>query len=196
MVPALLLFSVWLGFGFFWIASTWIVGTTIRQRGPTNGHRRLSVSYQGLALGAVALLLVPGVSVALNHGSNNLRSDRAAYERGAEIIGSVPDGSVVLSLRERDVFPSWYIRYVEKPDRDVAVIAVRLLQFDWYRRDIQKLFPDRVPEIDSTDVSAAMRNIVEHNSGRSNVYFTFANPSLTNGYELEAAGSVWEARLK
>lgn len=196
MVPALLLFSVWLGFGFFWIATTRIIGTTFKQPNPSNGHRRLGVSYQGLALGTLAFVLIPGVSVALNYGSNSLTTDNAAFDRGAEIIDSVRDGSVVLGLHERNVFSSWYIRYVEKPDRDVAVIAVRLLQFDWYARSIHTLFPDRVPEIESTDVSVAIRSIVEHNAGRASVYFTFKNPSLTGGYDLEPVGSVWEATPK
>ena len=185
MIPAFLLFSVWIETGFFWILATWLrdftEGLGLFQR------RRLSL---------LGFLLLPGTAVALNYGSQNLREDHRARDHAASIMDSVPDGSVVLSNEERDVFSLWYMRYVDRPERDVAVIAVPLLQFDWYLRDIRRTYPNRVPPITTADFSQALRRFVQHNDGRSRVFFTFSSPALADSLDLTRVGKVYETRLE
>ena len=196
MIPAFLLFSVWLGFGFFWIMATWIRDF----RGEWNLFARwrfqVSVADQAVVLGLLGFLLLPAVSVALNYGPQNLRGDRTARDHARALIGAVPDGSVVLSTRERNVFSLWYTRYVEQPERDVAIIAVPLLQFDWYLDNIRALFPERIPAVSATDTSETLGRIVEHNDGRAGVYFTYTSRSLQNDFNLTAVGRLYEARPK
>jgi hypothetical protein len=78
----------------------------------------------------------------------------------------------------------------------VAIIAVPLLQFDWYLDDIRALFPERIPAISATDTSETLRRIVEHNDGRAGVYFTYTSRSLQNDFNLTAVGRLYEARPK
>ena len=196
MIPAFLLFSVWIETGFFWILATWLrdftEGLGLFQR----RRLRLLASHQALVLSLLGFLLLPGTAVALNYGSQNLREDHRARDHAASIMDSVPDGSVVLSNEERDVFSLWYMRYVDRPERDVAVIAVPLLQFDWYLRDIRRTYPNRVPPITTADFSQALRRFVQHNDGRSRVFFTFSSPALADSLDLTRVGKVYEARLK
>ena len=192
MVPAFLLFSVWLAVGFFWILSTWLPALPGGEGTPEAAGFRMS--YQALVLSILAFLLLPGISIALNYGSQDLSGNRTAYDHASAIFDAVPDGSVVLSNGERSVFSLWYMRYVERPERDIAVIAVPLLQFDWYRRDISELFPDRIPSTGDSDVVEVIRRIVDYEDGRARVFLTFWNPVIATAVELAALGGLYEAR--
>ena len=196
MVPAFLLFSVWIGVGFFWIITTWIPGVAEGADVSSNGHPALRVSRQPVVLGALALLLIPGFSVALNYRSLDLGDNVTARDHARGIMDTVPDGSIVLSNREKNLFSLWYMRYVDTPDRDVAVIAVPLLQCDWYLRDIHRMFPDRVPSMQGVDDAEAVGRIVAHNDGGPRVFFTFRNRALADAFDLARVGVVYEASVK
>ena len=194
MIPAFLLFSVWVGAGFFWIMAAWTRDFVESREGPSLRPLRLLASHQVLALSILGFVLLPGLAVVLNYGSQNLRGDRSAYDYAAGVLEAVPDGSVVLSGREESAFSLWYMRYVESPERDVATIATPLLQFDWYLRDVHRMFPQRVPQMESIDVVEAVRRIVEHNDGGRGVFFTEGFPS--DAFELSRVGSIYKASVK
>ena len=198
MLPAFLLFSGWAGFGFYWITSSWVEAMADGRGISLMGGVRVSPARQAMIVTALAFLLLPAVSIALNYGSQDLSDDYRAQDHARSVLDAVPDGSVVLSSREKTVFSLWYMRYVERPDWDVAVIAVPLLQFDWYLRDIHRMFPERVPLMDSSDTEHLISDIVEHNDRSSRVYFTFRNNFLADSFSLtpEAEGAVYEARPK
>lgn len=196
MIPALLLFSVWVGTGLFWIMASWIRdfegewNILARWKVPT------SVAHQAVLLSMLAFLFLPVVAVALNYGTQDLSGDRTVSDRARALLEAAPDGSVLLSTRERTLFPLWYARYVDRPERDVAVIAVPLLQFDWYLDDIHEMFPDRIPEIHTTDIREIVRLIVEHNEGRAGVYFTYTSGNLFEDFQLTSDGTLYEAKPK
>ena len=198
MLPAFLMFSGWTGFGFYWITSSWIAAMADDRGISLMGGVRVSTARQATIVTALAFLALPAVSVALNYGSQDLSDDYRARDHARSVRDAVPHGSVVLSNGEKTVFSLWYMRYVEKPDWDAAVIAVPLLQFDWYLRDIHRMFPDRVPLLAPSDLERTITRIVEHNDGSSRVYFTFRNKFLNESFSLtrEAEGAVYEARLR
>ena len=74
------------------------------------------------------------------------------------------------------------------------MIPVPLLQFDWYRRDIRELFPDRIPPTGESDVVETIRRIVEHENGRARVFLTFWNPAIAAAVELTAHAGMYEAQ--
>lgn len=178
MIPAFILFSAWVGVGFARIAGamTQQADALAKQA----AWRRNLLSRPTLLLGVLAFALLPGASLALNYNAQDLSDDRGALEHAVGILDAVPDGGVLISQREESVFSLWYVRYVESPERDVAVIAAPLLQFDWYLQDIHRAFPERVPVLHTTRIQEAIDAIVEHNSGSARVFSTFRNsPSLT-----------------
>ena len=196
MVPAFLLFSVWVAAGFFWIMATWIRDFT-EGGGPSWLRVELLASHQILLLSVLGFFLLPGISVVLNYSSQNLRDDRGAYEYASSVLDAVPDGSVVLSDREVSAFSLWYMRYVDRPERDVATIVAPLLQFDWYRRDVHRMFPDRIPEITPAQYPNVLDTIVRHNSGGAPVYFTYRFPSATVELSrLDTPDVIYEATVK
>ncbi len=197
MVPAFFVFAVWLGVGFFWLVSTSVRDFASQGEDDSRWLDRITAAHQAAALSVLAFALLPVLSLVFNYGSQDRSGDRGASENAAEIMAAVPDGSVVLSHSEQNVFSLWYMRYVETPERDVAVIATPLLQFDWYLDDIRRMFPDRIPTIAATpDLSDAMRSIAQHNVGKAGVYSTFKPAALTERFELEQQGRVYEVKAR
>lgn len=195
MVPAFLLFSVWTGFGLFWILTEWINVDPTAVEGAKVIKLPMPLSYQALALSAIALVLVPGMLIVFNYGDQNLRDDKSALEHGQKLLASVPDGSVLMSASEEDVFSLWYMHYVAQPERNIAIIATPLLQFDWYKDTVRQQFPDRVPGLTGLGVKAATNEIVSHNQGSSRVFFTYRDSFATRPYLLDQVGSVYEAKI-
>ena len=193
MVPALLIFSIWVGVGSSWIISEWIRG------GEDSGWIGLSERFRirthrvHLATATLAFVLLPGISVVLNYEAQNLRDDRTAFEHASQVVEAVPDGSVVLANTEKNVFSLWYMRYVERPEWDVAAIATPLLQFDWYRNDVHEMFPDRVPIIPESGLDEMFRAIIEHN-GAGGVFFTFTTRSLMDSFDVDRVGDIFRVR--
>ena len=194
-IPTFMVFSTWVGIGFFWIVSGLSIWAKEVQDTARVRVLRFVVSRPVLVLSAIAFGAVPITAVMLNYSSRDLSSDRQAYEYAREVMDSVPDGSVVMSDGEDTAFSMWYMRYVEDTQRDVAPIAVRLLQFDWYWRNIHARYPDRFPADGPTDLGQALRRIVEDNEGDSRVFFTFWNPSLIQ-FDLKSTGKLYEATVK
>ena len=194
MIPAFLLFSVWAGVGFFWIVTSWAEAAESARGSRIWRVLRVRSAHQAMALTLLAFLLVPGTSVALNYGSQDLRNDRRAYEHASGILDAAPDGSVVLSHSEKSVFSLWYMCYVDRPERDVAIIAAPLLQFDWYLRDIRATFPDRMPAMNADEEPLA--RIIEHIGGPGRVFLTFGYSLLPEAFELKRVGNLYEVTPK
>lgn len=195
MVPAFLLFSIWVAVGFFWILANWLprwLGIVA-----TSESDSWKMAYQVPLLILLIFLLLPSISVVLNYESQNLKNNRIAFDHASGIFEVLPDGSVVVSNSERNVFSLWYMRYVDRPERDIAVIAAPLLQFDWYRRDTNRLFPERIPLIDNSDIVEVIRQVVEHKNGGTRVFLTFWNAAIANATELTSVGGgLYEANPK
>lgn len=200
-LPAFMLFSLWLGIGFHRTLSDvtmWIRGTgeyfIFR-------HIKITASRSLILLGLIALGAMPVTSVILNYNSQNLRHDNRAYDYAKEIIDKIPDGSVVLSTEEDATFSLWYIRHVEETERDVATLTVPLLNFDWYWNNVTSRFPDRIPPGVPENLTEGITRIVEHNDGKSKVFFTYWNQLLDELFLLDmietgSAGQLLEARMK
>ncbi len=199
MIPAVMLFSAWIGIGFFWILSavpTWAQETLGTKRSLRLSGVRFVASHPVLLLSVIGFGALPFSSLLLNYESQNLSGDRRAYDYAREIIDAVPDGSIVFSSDEASVFSLWYMRFVEENDRDVAPIAGPLLQFDWYWRSIHETFPDKFPAQGPSEFSQAINRIVELNLDNSRIFFTYPDRFLDNSFELERVGKLYEANLK
>ena len=198
-IPAFYIFSVWVGVGFLAFLAALSSSPAESSGAPKTfalGRLRFGSNQLVLVSCVVAFGALPITSVILNYSSQNLRHDRQAYEYAREILDSVPDGSLVLSTQEDSTFSLWYLRYVEETERDVAPIAVPLLQFDWYWRDIHARFPDRLPAEFPDDHEGALRTIVEHNDRVSRVFLTDWHPSFEDAFELRRVGRLYEASPK
>ena len=163
-IPAFVVFSIWVGIGFLWaisIAREWARDASSRLGDSGMGVVRSMVSRPALVLGLIAFGALPTASVILNHGSQDLGNDRGAYEYAKGVLAALPDRSVVMSMEEDAAFSLWYMVFVEEVERDIVPVAVPLLQFEWYWRNVQARFPERFPVEPVLNIREALRSIVE-----------------------------------
>lgn len=193
IIPALLVFSVWVGVGLFWIMASWMRDFDNEWNILGRWRIHVNVAHQAVLLSVLAFAFLPVVTVAFGYDDQDLRGERGALERARAMLDAAPDGSVLVSSRERNVASLMYARYVDRPDRDVALIAAPLLRFGWYLDAMNELFPERVPRIYTTDVRRALGEIVQHNAERTGVYFTYASGDLLEDFQLTPEGPLYVA---
>ena len=196
IIPALLAFSVWVGVGLFWIMASWMRDFDNEWNILGRWRIHVTVAHQAVLLSVLAFVFLPAVTVAFGYDDQDLRGERDALNRARAMLDAAPDGSVLIASRERDAASLLYARYVDRPDRDVALITAPLLRFGWYLDSLHALFPDRVPRIYTTNARRAMRQIVEHNAERPGVYFTYESGDLLEDFRLTPDGPVYSATAK
>ena len=142
---------------------------------------------------------MPIIGIILNYDSQDLSDDdtnkNGAYIYTQRVIESVPDGSIILSSEENHAFSLWYMTMAKEKDRNIAAIAVPLLQFDWYWENISEWYPQRFQPNGPTDIPKALATIIEHNQGKSKIFFTYIDQSIEGVFVLEsrADGLLMEA---
>ena len=194
-IPAFLIFSMWAGVGFARVMS--VVTVPASGRGRTRDPVRLALDRLRVSqaraatlLGLIAFGALPVTAVILNYGDQERSGDDQAYAYASDILDGVPDGSLVMSMKEDSAFSLWYMGYVDRAERDVVPIAVPLLQFDWYWATLRSMYPDRIPPESSLEVPQAVKRIVEFNDGTTKVYFTYWDRFLDGTFEREPVGKL------
>ena len=67
--------------------------------------------------------------------------DRRAERFAQEVLSTAPDHALVFAKGDRAVFSLWYFHFALGERRDLAIIAVDLLHFDWYRENLHATYP-------------------------------------------------------
>jgi hypothetical protein len=158
LIPALLVASLWLGQGIGLLLSAlanWDVA------GGQNGVRR--VVYGGMA---GLLLIFPTVSLAGNFSSQNLRNEREAQQYGRSVLEEVAPHALVVAASDRHTFALWYFRYGLMVRPDVAVLNAGLLQYRWYRDNVEHRHPELAFPAQSPDPRHQLRELLAAQVGQ------------------------------
>ena len=91
-----------------------------------------------------------------------------------EMIEHLPPESVILANTDKEVFALWHTQYISNPQHGIKVIAIPLMQYDWYRSHIHLLFPDNIPEISEYNLLTNVSDIIEYNNSNNVVVYTTA----------------------
>jgi hypothetical protein len=156
VTPVLMLSCVFAGGGMlqlFHIAKGWGNGS----EAVVARFRRISRRILPNIVISAFLLLLPFFLLMTNFTNLDFSNDRQALIRGREIHNMGNHKSVFLLSTELDVFTTWYVRYVEQPSSIKLPIAVPLLQFDWYRKNI----PLELGEGESDKSGKSIENIAK-----------------------------------
>ncbi len=195
MIPVVMVFDLWAGLGLYYLAES--IVPLLEERwlalAKRFGVARRSYFIFGPAqsLAIAALVVVPGLTAALNFDSIDLRSDRSDYKHYSEMIGRLPVNAVVMVASDEDSFGMWYLRYVERRRQDVVVVVMPLLQFDWYWNDMHQLFPDRIPASPPQDFGQRVVQIAESNQGEVPIYATYSDQNLDSKLTLAKDGDFY-----
>ena len=199
-IPAFFFMSSFAGVGayqVFVVASQWAAENAEKDFEPA-WIGRLVTGWTPIAtLAVIALVSVPAAAVVLNYEAQNLRGDREAFEFAESVLETVPSGAIVISDAEDKTFALWYMVFVERPESGVLPIAGRLLQFDWYWRDLKERYPGRLPGEFPPDALQAVQRIVDNADEDSGVYLTYSPRFLKGDFDLIGqAGGIYRIHPK
>jgi hypothetical protein len=184
LIPAFLVFAVWIAAGITWAA--------------TAAHAYVGARWRGIwpAAGVVVVLLaavaaIPGFSLYSNAAKLNLRNDRAAQEFAGSAFETAGPDSIILASDTERVFALWYQEYVAERSANIAVVSVPHLQFDWYWDDLRRQFPERVPGVPPGGFNARVDALIGHNLGARRI-FAATRMELLDRYTLTPEGVIFD----
>ncbi len=187
LVPAFLVFGMWISAGLLNLATTMIAVAERRQSGWLAMRKRwiLPTVFAG------ALIGMPLWSIAFNYEGIDISDDTEAADYVDEAFSVAGDRAVIIA-EDIPTFGLWYQSLVADPDRDVAVIATFLLGFDWYWEHIERQFPDRVPDgFENAGALNRTKAIAAHNLGLNPVFITDDEDRFAAEFELLEDGPLW-----
>ncbi|MBI4219889.1 MAG: hypothetical protein HY682_07095, partial [Chloroflexi bacterium] len=184
LIPAFLVFAVWIAAGITWAATAVHAYILARLRG----------AWPAIAAGVLLLAVavaIPGFSLYANAAKLNLRNDRAAQEFASNAFETAGPDSIILASDTERVFALWYQAYVAERPANITVVSIPHLQFDWYWDDLRRQFPERVPEVPPKAFSARVDALIGHNLGARRV-FAASQMQLLDRYALTAEGVIFD----
>jgi len=180
LLPVVWLMAIWLPFGVAeageWLGTRW---------------SRLGDKQSPLlvALGAGLLLLT-----VVRYPSYSPAQDEDASLFLQSTISVLEPGSLVFSSGDKETFALWYGAWasgeLEQAAPGTVLVNVALFQFDWYRIQLQRQYPD-LPGVDKGNAAA----ILHANAQQRPIFFSeVISPALPD--DLIPAGLLWRYQPK
>ncbi len=127
VIPAILAFSIWIGYGLqdIFTLYTW------------RGNRVRLAFFLALLAGIVvrSLWLLPEVDAS---------KDQRAEIFGENVLVSAPKDAFVFTDSDEETFALWYFHYALRQRQDLIVVAEGLLQYDWYSQILKNTYSELV----------------------------------------------------
>jgi len=187
LVPVFIAFALWIAAGLMNLTS--ITADAVQKYRSNLAPRLQSLAVPALL--SVALIAMPIWSLAFNFSGTDISSDTEASDYVESALSAAGQGSIIIT-EDIPTFGLWYQSLVAEPERDVAVIAVFLVTFDWYWDHIRRQFPERIPDGEGLSRFQRIRAIASHNLGRSDVFITHPESGYASQFELREAGELWQ----
>jgi len=91
---------------------------------------------------AAAAFAVAAIEVGVAYRAVDRSADHTAHDFAVDILSSVDPNTVLLAGGDHVVLPLDYVQAVERVRPDVTVVAIPLLPFDWYQRELRLRHPE------------------------------------------------------
>lgn len=129
-IPPVMCFAVWIGLG-------------------VNGLMEMtSGRFPKLGWVAGSLIFISLIiAVRGNWPQVDASRDTRAEQFGQLVMKQMPEDTLVFVQGDPAIFSLWYFHYALHQRADIAIIAIELLQFDWYQDTLRATYPSlTVPE--------------------------------------------------
>lgn len=176
LLPALAVFAAWIAAGLADLSDRVLA----RRKGPTR--------WAQVGLAAV-LVVMPALSLAADWAACDLRGDREAQAYVSGAVAALPADAVVLADGDRQTFALWYARWGLDGRFHGEPISVGLLQFDWYRAQVQRRNPDLILPA-ALPQDEWLVSFLGANLARRPIFIT-AEHLAPAGFALQSAGPLW-----
>jgi hypothetical protein len=133
LIPALVIFAVWIGLGWGDLLSRF-------SQGPSHEKRARVVTR--LVIASVLALAV--FNLVRNGSAQDLQADRVAREFVDGVLAEAPAHAIVVTAEDRHTFSLWVGLFVERKRTDLVVVDQDLLGYGWYTARLQRGFPGLV----------------------------------------------------
>jgi hypothetical protein len=176
LLPALLMLSLWLGWGLF------DVGHTLRQF--------LGDKPYADTLIAGGLICLPLLSLWLNFSAQNMSRDGEAYAYAQQSLQIVAADAVIITDDDPRTFALWYGRYGLNLRPDVAIINSNLLPYAWYRQTLRRTHANLLFSDQTNQPLTTLADFVALNLPQAPIYLATLEAPVLVGYRLEPLDSL------
>jgi hypothetical protein len=171
LLPALLIFSFWIGWGLYDLADFMM---------------KLSPSRLGAGnLIVWGMMLLPLLSLVLNIPHQDISQDTEAYDYAQRNLGLVAPGAVIITDNDPQTFALWYGRYGLAQRPDVAIVNSNLLPHAWYRRALHNTHANLLLSDQAGTPVTTLEAFVDRNLPESPIYLAALQSPGLEGYRLE-----------
>jgi hypothetical protein len=171
LLPALLIFSLWIGWGLHDIVDL---------------VTKLSPSRLGANNLAIwGLMLLPLFSLVVNFSYQDISQDNEAYDYAHRSLGLVAPGAVIIADSDSQTFALWYGRYGLAQRPDVAIVNSNLLPYPWYRETLNNTHSDLLLSNQSGVPVTTLETFVEMNLSESPIYLGITQSPGLEEYRLK-----------
>ncbi|MEW6096750.1 MAG: DUF2723 domain-containing protein [bacterium] len=137
------------------------------------------------------ILLFPIITCASHYYHSDMSRYHFAHDYGKNILNQLPKNSILFNQVDYNVFPLWYLQYVEQQMMDVPVFTVLFLTRDWFVERLLKLYPDVAVTCSLKERHTRIfDNIIYNNKDTHHIYFT--HDFLTQKEEISPPPMVKE----
>ena len=124
LVPAWIVFSIWIGEGF----STFL--------------EKIHFSFGVDKVVTILLLIGLLVRIPISWDLVNPSRDTITADYLEQILAKAPPDALLVTISDYDTFPLWYGHFGERQRRDLRVVVYPLTQFTWYQDTLRHIYPD------------------------------------------------------
>ena len=163
-VGAFFAFSIWIGFGVFFIADFF--------------NRFIKSKTTGLVLTIVLTSIAPGIMVIENWDDHNRTGRYFAEDIAKNMLRSCEKNGILFTAADNDTFPLWYVQEAEGFRTDVRICNLSLLNMDWYIRAMKRKSNASAP----LPVSLEEKDFIK---GKNDQVYLMENPAYQNGINLK-----------
>jgi len=136
----------------------------------------------------LALLAIPGGSLARSYASLDLSRDRVAADWVTDVLRQAPDGALLITGRDDHTFALDYARWVENQRPDLCLVDGELLYQPWYIAQLKR----RCPSLLSPGQQLNLETLITANLDQRPVYLTNERPELSESLTIEHQGALWK----
>ncbi|MEW6103970.1 MAG: hypothetical protein AB1630_09220 [bacterium] len=191
-IPSFLIFAVFIGYSLYSLLS--LLSNLI--------PKTYFIIPQTLVCGL--FLFFPIFQCKANYYSSDHADHYIAYDHGRNLLKHVKERAIVFLEAEEDVFPFWYLYYIENAkSKSVPIITLflwkeQLLLEKPYANQIKEKYPDvdltifyKGKEISQKDFKRIkVEEILKNNPTQRSIYLLF-DKQLSNRYTLIPEGVLW-----
>ena len=188
ILPSVLIFAIMSSFGMLYLITSLMAWELLS--GVKNRLRGLFGSSQIIPVTILAIsCLVIFTPATWQFSEISRANNNDPLIRGRELLKSSSQGGIIFLTQEHDVFPTWYVNYVDFSNPHAVPLAIPLLQYKWYWENaVQKAAGVAIPF--EPDLLTAIEKIYKYSSGSKDVFVIDA--SIRDQFQTKETGKLYQ----